>query len=74
MVKGKVPALHLDLETRRALELDAVAATLPIDWRGRLAELLTDDDVETLRHLPRRYGREHPAGARVGSLYLKTWA
>jgi hypothetical protein len=33
MVKGKVPALHLDPETRRALELDALAAIVPMDPR-----------------------------------------
>ena len=53
MVQGKVPALHLDPETRRALQLDALAAILPMDRRDRLAELLTDDDVETLKHLAR---------------------
>jgi hypothetical protein len=29
MVKGNVPALHLDPETHRALQLDALAAILP---------------------------------------------
>ena len=37
MVKGKVPALHLDPATRRALQLDALAAILPMDRRDRLA-------------------------------------
>jgi hypothetical protein len=46
VVKGDAPALHLDPETRRALQLDALAAILPMDRRDRLAELLTDDDVE----------------------------
>jgi hypothetical protein len=31
--------------------LDTIAAVLPIDRRDELAELLTDQDVETLRHL-----------------------
>ena len=53
VVKGDAPALHLDPETRRALQLDALAAILPMDRRDRLAELLTDDDGETLRHLAR---------------------
>jgi hypothetical protein len=53
MVKGNVPALHLDPETHRALQLDALAAILPIGRRDRLAELLTDDDIETLKHLAR---------------------
>ena len=46
MVKGNVPALHLDPETRRAQYLDALVAILPMDRRDRLAELLTDDGVE----------------------------
>ena len=62
MVEGNAPALDLDPETRRALQLDALAAILPMDRRDRRAELLTDDDVETLGHLARRYGRERPAG------------
>ncbi|CDZ60778.1 Hypothetical protein NGAL_HAMBI2605_58470 [Neorhizobium galegae bv. orientalis] len=35
----------------RAVELDTIASVLPIDRRDELAELLTDQDVETLRHL-----------------------
>lgn len=34
----------------RAEELNTIAAVLPIDRRDKLAELLTDQDVETLRH------------------------
>ena len=62
MVKGKVPALRLGPATRRALQLDALAAILPMDRRDRLAELLTDDDVETLEHLARRYGARTACG------------
>ncbi len=36
---------------RRAMELDTIASVLPIDRRDELAELLTDQDIETLRHL-----------------------
>jgi len=36
---------------RRAQALDTIAAVLPIERRDELAELLTDQDVETLRHL-----------------------
>ena len=36
---------------RRAEELDTIAAVLPIERRDELAKLLTDHDVETLRHL-----------------------
>ena len=42
-----------DPETRRALQLDALSAILPMERRDRLAELLTDDDVATLKHLAR---------------------
>ncbi len=35
----------------RAEDLDSIAAVLPIERRDELAELLTDQDVETLRHL-----------------------
>ncbi len=34
-----------------ASTLDKVAAVLPIERRDELAELLTDQDIETLRHL-----------------------
>jgi hypothetical protein len=37
----------------RAKELDALDAILPFDRREQLAELLTDDDVATLKHLAR---------------------
>jgi hypothetical protein len=61
---GKVPALRLGPATRLALQLDALAAILPMDRRDRLAEFLTDDDVETLEHLE-GMGREQPAGSRL---------
>jgi hypothetical protein len=51
MIKGKASALHRDPETRRARQLDALAAILPMERRDRLAELLTGDDVETLKPL-----------------------
>ena len=37
----EAPALPRDPLTRRALELDALAAILPMDRRDRLAEILT---------------------------------
>jgi hypothetical protein len=46
-------SLLADPETRRALQLDTLSAILPLERRDRLAELLTDDDVETLKHLAR---------------------
>ena len=36
MVKGQVPALHLEPESRQAPELDALASILPMDRRARL--------------------------------------
>lgn len=36
---------------KRIETLDTIAAVLPVDRRDELAELLTDQDVETLRHL-----------------------
>ena len=44
-------ALVSDPETRRALQLDTLAAILRMERRDRLVELLTDDDVATLKHL-----------------------
>jgi integrase len=74
-MKGGAPAFHLDLETRRALQLDALAAILPTDRRDRLAELLTDDDVETLKHLAREGMGENGLRALASDLtYLEAWA
>ncbi|MBV8796530.1 MAG: integrase, partial [Hyphomicrobiales bacterium] len=42
-------AFQSDPQTRPGLELEVLAAILPIHGRDRLAELLTDDDVETLK-------------------------
>lgn len=61
--------------TRRALELDALAAILPMDRRDRLAEILTDDDVETLKHLAREGMGENSLRALASDLaYLEAWA
>ncbi|TAV60956.1 integrase, partial [Rhizobium leguminosarum] len=45
------PKTSLTAVKRRAEELDTIAAVLPLERRDELAELLTDHDVETLRHL-----------------------
>jgi hypothetical protein len=76
MSKGNAPAPPLDPETRRALQLDALAAILPMDRRDRLAELPTDEDVENPKASPaRRHGREQSAGALASDLgYLDAWA
>lgn len=64
-----------DPETRRALQLDAFAAILPMDRRDQLARLLTDDDVETLKHLAREGIGENSLRALASDLaYLEAWA
>jgi integrase len=69
------PPLSPDPETRRALGLDALAAILPIDRRDRLAELLTDGDVETLKHLAREGMGENTLRALASDLtYLEAWS
>ena len=69
------PAPRLDPETRRALQLDSLAAILPMDRRDRLAQLLTDDDVETLKHLAREGMGENSLRALASDLaYLEAWA
>lgn len=45
------PSISKTAVDRRADELDTIASVLPIDRRDELAELLTDQDIETLRHL-----------------------
>jgi integrase len=68
-------AFQSDPQTRRALELHAFAAILPIDRRDRLAELLTDDDVETLKHLAREGMGKNTLRALASDLaYLEAWA
>ena len=49
-------------------------AILPMDRRERLAELLTDDDVETLKHLARDGMGENGLLRRVDLAYLEAWA
>lgn len=68
-------ALVSDPETRRALKLDALSAILPMERRDRLAELLTDDDVATLKHLAQEGMGENSLRALASDLaYLEAWA
>ncbi len=68
-------ALLADPETRRALQLDTLSAILPMGRRDRLAALLTDDDVETLKHLAREGIGENSLRALASDLaYLEVWA
>jgi len=60
---------------RRAHELDTIAAVLPIDRRDELAELLTDQDVETLRHLVNEGMGGNTLRALASDLaYLQAWS
>ncbi len=60
---------------RRAVELDTIAAVLPIERRDELAELLTDQDVETLRHLVNEGMGDNTLRAITSDLaYLEAWA
>ncbi|MBB4571308.1 site-specific integrase [Rhizobium leucaenae] len=60
---------------RRAEALDTMAAILPIDRRDKLAELLTDQDVETLRHLVNEGMGNNTLRALASDLaYLEAWS
>ncbi|MDP9573891.1 UNVERIFIED_ORG: integrase [Agrobacterium larrymoorei] len=59
---------------RRAEELDTIAAVLPMERRDELAELLTDQDIETLRHLVNEGMGENTLRALTSDLaYLQAW-
>ncbi|MBY5474666.1 tyrosine-type recombinase/integrase [Rhizobium leguminosarum bv. viciae] len=63
------------LVSARAEQLDTIAAVLPIDRRDKLAELLTDQDVETLRHLVNAGLGENTLRALTSDLaYLEVWS
>lgn len=65
----------LTAEDRRALELDTLAAILPLDRRDALAELLTDDDVATLKHLANEGIGDNSLRALGSDLaYLEAWS
>jgi integrase len=75
MIEPPSPARRADPETRRALQLDTLAAILPMDRRDRLAQLLTDDDVATLKHLAREGMGENSLRALASDLaYLEGWS
>ncbi|USJ28476.1 tyrosine-type recombinase/integrase [Ensifer adhaerens] len=59
----------------RAEQLDTIASVLPIDRRDKLAELLTDQDVQTLRHLVNEGMGENTLRALTSDLaYLEAWS
>ncbi|KPH77134.1 integrase, partial [Bosea vaviloviae] len=60
---------------RRALQLDALAGILPMERRDKLATILTDDDVATLRHLAKEGMGENSLRALASDLaYLEAWS
>jgi integrase len=59
---------------RRAEKLDALHAILPFDRRDHLAGILTDDDVETLKHLASEGMGHNTMRALASDLaYLEAW-
>ncbi|WP_165222320.1 site-specific integrase [Affinirhizobium pseudoryzae] len=60
---------------RRVQDLDTIAAVLPMDRRDELSELLTDQDVETLRHLVNEGMGANTLRALTSDLaYLQAWS
>ncbi len=71
MAKAKTSLTAVE---RRAEELDTIAAVLPMERRDELAELLTDQDVETLKHLVERGMGDNTLRALTSDLaYLEAW-
>jgi integrase len=69
----KAKTLQTSIE-RRAEELDTIASVLPLERRDELAELLTDQDVETLRHLVNQGMGDNTLRALTSDLaYLEAW-
>jgi len=59
---------------RRARELDTIASVLPLERRDELAELLSYQDVETLRHLVNQGMGDNTLRALASDLaYLEAW-
>jgi integrase len=59
----------------RVATLDTIASVLPMDRRDELAELLTDQDIETLRHLVNEGMGANTLRALTSDLaYLQAWS
>ncbi|TRL39548.1 site-specific integrase [Rhizobium straminoryzae] len=75
MRKPPVSLSTNELVSRRLEELDTIAAVLPMERRDELAELLTDQDVETLRHLVNEGMGGNTLRALTSDLaYLQAWS
>lgn len=60
---------------RRVQDLDTIASVLPMERRDEVAELLTDQDVETLRHLVNEGMGANTLRALTSDLaYLQAWS
>ncbi|MER8784339.1 site-specific integrase [Mesorhizobium sp. M1006] len=71
----RLPKPASDQKLRRAEALDALESVLPFDRRDFLADILTDDDVETLRHLAKEGIGENSLRALASDLgYLEAWS
>ena len=71
---GRLPKPAADEEMRRGEALDALDAVLPYHRRDFLAGLLSDDDVETLRHLVNQGMGDNTLRALTSDLaYLEAW-
>ncbi|RFB76595.1 site-specific integrase [Methylovirgula sp. 4M-Z18] len=63
-----------DVQYKRACELDALAAVVSWDTRDKLATLLSDDDIATLRHLVETGMGANTLRALTSDLgYLEAW-
>lgn len=63
-----------DIVLRRAEQLDALDAILPFDRRDQLAGILTDEDVQTLKHLASEGMGVNTMRALASDLgYLEAW-
>jgi integrase len=72
---SQMPPAQKSAIERRAEELDTIAAVLPIERRDELAELLSDQDVETLRHLVNQGMGDNTLRALTSDLaYLQAWS
>lgn len=74
MPNRPLPAVPSDAVLKRSEQLDALDAILPFDRRDQLAAILTDDDVETLKHLASEGMGENTMRALASDLaYLEGW-
>ncbi len=70
-----MPSTSVTAVERRAETLDTIAAVLPMNRRDMLAEILTNEDVETLRHLVNEGMGENTLRALTSDLaYLEAWS